>query len=287
MQINMLNTKFTKLPIAIAIGFVILLCSNVGFAQRVTSIDHKGTKLTTGNTVTEAATAPTSPTPIQGDVWIDTTYGVTNVWGGSAWKLIDDSNVPLWKNNTNGGVYTTNDIINYNGALYKNLTGTNTDSTPDIDSTNWDNILTSSTHEFRAAQVSAGFTFPDYTLVDIPYTNEEYDVSNAYNPTTGEYTVPETGIYMFTWNIVMPSSVDQRLSDLYVNDVLTSRGFQTDSSSNETSLGTAPGTAILKLTKDDVVKIKGFQRSNPIGPVTAPHPTLGSLWYFSGIRITG
>ena len=85
----------------------------------------------------------------------------------------------------------------------------------------------------------------------------------------------------------MPSSVNHRLSELYVNDVLTSRGFQNASSSNDTSLGTAPGTAILKLTKDDVVKIKGFQRSNPIGPVTAPHPTLGSLWYFSGIRITG
>ena len=85
----MLNTKFTKLPIAIAIGFAIVLCSNLGFAQRVTNIDHKGTKLTTGNTVTEAATAPTSPTPIEGDIWLDTTNNLTKIFDGTTWKPID------------------------------------------------------------------------------------------------------------------------------------------------------------------------------------------------------
>ena len=45
--------------------------------------------------------------------------------------------VPLWKSDTNGGSYATDDIINYNGILYKNLTGTNLDTTPNLDTTNW------------------------------------------------------------------------------------------------------------------------------------------------------
>jgi hypothetical protein len=89
MQINMLSTKFTKLPIAIVIGFAIVLCSHIGYAQRVINIDHKGTKLTTGNTVTEAATAPTSPTPIEGDIWLDTTNNLTKIFDGTTWKPID------------------------------------------------------------------------------------------------------------------------------------------------------------------------------------------------------
>ena len=45
--------------------------------------------------------------------------------------------IPLWKSDTNSGSYATNDIINYNGILYKNTTGTNTDITPDADTANW------------------------------------------------------------------------------------------------------------------------------------------------------
>ena len=45
--------------------------------------------------------------------------------------------VPLWKSDTNGGLYSTNDIVNYNGVLYKNLTGMNLDTIPSSDTTNW------------------------------------------------------------------------------------------------------------------------------------------------------
>ena len=57
------------------------------------------------------------------------------------WTNVDtdtkNTEIPLWVNNTNGGSYATNDIINYSGVLYKNLTGTNSDTTPDADTTNW------------------------------------------------------------------------------------------------------------------------------------------------------
>lgn len=51
--------------------------------------------------------------------------------------IIDINSVPLWKSLTNAGSYEVNDIINYNGTLYKNITGTNTNITPDLDTTNW------------------------------------------------------------------------------------------------------------------------------------------------------
>ena len=66
-----------------------LLFSSNLLAQRVTNIDHKGTKLTTGVVVTESTTAPTNPTPIQGDIWFDTTTGITKTYDGAAWKEID------------------------------------------------------------------------------------------------------------------------------------------------------------------------------------------------------
>jgi len=45
--------------------------------------------------------------------------------------------IPLWKPNSSGILYFENDIVNYDGGLYKNLTGTNTDVTPLLDGINW------------------------------------------------------------------------------------------------------------------------------------------------------
>ena len=68
-----------------------LLLSQHSVAQRATSIDSKGTRVTTGNVVTEAPTAPTTPTPIQGDVWFDTANNLVKVWDG-AWKTVASTN---------------------------------------------------------------------------------------------------------------------------------------------------------------------------------------------------
>jgi hypothetical protein len=57
------------------------------FSQRTKLVDSKGTLISTGITVTEAATAPTSPVPIEGDVWIDTTSNLTKVYDGASWKV--------------------------------------------------------------------------------------------------------------------------------------------------------------------------------------------------------
>ncbi|MDB9954496.1 hypothetical protein OAD49_02930 [Flavobacteriaceae bacterium] len=252
------NTKISNfysgiITSLLVVFFTILIVPST-WAQRTQVIDNKGTIKTTGNTVITAATAPTSPTPIQGDIWYDTSLtsgAYTKIWDGTAWKIIDTylgyktihhdvtgalaitntshnltdlhvestgdltidkanvsdgtslyitnttatdrsltftnfsgaylrnggviadisgtgltvkantryllhitdnagsfyfnateaggsgDVVPLWKSDTNGGSYSTDDIINYNGTLYRNRTGTNTDTTPDSDTTNW------------------------------------------------------------------------------------------------------------------------------------------------------
>lgn len=46
-----------------------------------------------------------------------------------------------WRSNTNGGSYLTNAVVIYNGVFYKNLTGANTDTTPNADFINWESLV--------------------------------------------------------------------------------------------------------------------------------------------------
>ena len=64
--------------------------------------------------------------------WFETNTGKSN-GGGSGVGL-------NWESDTNGGSYSINDVVNYNGVLYKNLTGTNLDTLPNADATNWEKI---------------------------------------------------------------------------------------------------------------------------------------------------
>ena len=167
---------------------------NTTFAQVVRTIDNKGTIKEVRNTqVTTDTIAPLDP--LENDIWIDTFSNTVKVWENTPlddwqeiatirswisytnsdnksdiyaindlvsyngaiyknitginlvtapnldvvnWLSISESDVvPLWKSDTDGGSYVTNDIINHEGVLYKNLTDTNLDTTPDLDTTNW------------------------------------------------------------------------------------------------------------------------------------------------------
>jgi len=50
---------------------------------------------------------------------------------------VDIYKYPSWSSDTLGGVYSTNDLTNYLGLTYRNITGTNTDTVPSSDTTNW------------------------------------------------------------------------------------------------------------------------------------------------------
>lgn len=69
---------------------ILLLCSMFYFvdanAQLVRVIDNKGTiQNINNNSVTTAATAPTSPTPVEGDVWFDISNDLTMIYDGVSW----------------------------------------------------------------------------------------------------------------------------------------------------------------------------------------------------------
>jgi len=72
----------------------IIVCFLIGlsnaYAQEVMVVDQKGTKnIVNNNSVTTALTAPT--TPVEGDVWLDTTTNTTKIWDATAmeWKQIN------------------------------------------------------------------------------------------------------------------------------------------------------------------------------------------------------
>jgi len=60
---------------------------------------------------------------------------------GATWKEISKA-LTTWVNATNGSstYYATNDLVSYNGIIYRNRTGTNTDTNPTLDILNWESV---------------------------------------------------------------------------------------------------------------------------------------------------
>lgn len=76
----------------------LLLLGYMGQAQRIEVVNHKGTKLQLGVEVTTDTLAPTSPTPIAGDLWYDTSMDENNpiakTYDGSQWiRLAENATV--------------------------------------------------------------------------------------------------------------------------------------------------------------------------------------------------
>ena len=93
----------------------------------------------------------------------------------ATWKKVGGGDiVPLWKSTTSGGSYATNDIINYSGDLYKNLTGTDLDTTHDDDTTNWSAIVGGSfvdvpvTEQFMGYQINGRDVYQKYVSGTLP-----------------------------------------------------------------------------------------------------------------------
>jgi len=78
---------------------------------------------------------------------------------------------------------------------------------------------------------NAGQSFPDSTDADVIYEDKVFDTHNAYNTTTGVYTVPVAGVYLTqakisfaassgTWGLGEAGNIY-----IYVNGVLSSNAF--------------------------------------------------------------
>jgi hypothetical protein len=78
----------------------LLLVAYMGHAQRPEVVNHKGTKLKLGVEVTTATTAPTTPAPVEGDLWYDTAKDVNNpitkIYDGNVWvRVAENSKILL------------------------------------------------------------------------------------------------------------------------------------------------------------------------------------------------
>ena len=117
--------SFNIQNVYIVISWVLIVFSININAQEVKVVDNKGTiQSVNNNTVTTASTAPTSP--VEGDVWFDTTTNVANIWNGSIWKLLTTHSIGDIKHS----IQTTN-----HDGWYK-LDGTAISSLPAVAQTN-------------------------------------------------------------------------------------------------------------------------------------------------------
>lgn len=147
----------------------LFFCTTV-FAQRVSTRHSKGTKFTTSNVVNEGTSAPTSPTPIQGDVWYDTTDGLIKIWDGNIWKSVAATSII-----TNGA--TVNNTLRWNGTAWVEsavLTndGTDVTTTGDI-SVGTDLIVDGAAYNSEAFDGGAG------TTIDFAQSNFAYTTASA------------------------------------------------------------------------------------------------------------
>ena len=129
---------------------LVLFGLNFNFAQEVHVIDRKGTEQAVRNNqvfyLQNGAALSLISAPLEGDELFYSDTGLAGgaisvgfIYDGDNWVLRSTNNaVPLWISNTTGGTYLGNDIINFNGVLYTNITATNTDTSPNIDATNWE-----------------------------------------------------------------------------------------------------------------------------------------------------
>ena len=130
LRVMMFRPNFISKKMFLAVLVIATSVGSVAFAQRTMVVDAKGTLTTTGNIVTESATAPTTPAPIQGDVWFDITNNLVKVWEGSVWKTVStpgETNTSLTQDTTTGVItYTAEDGL---------------DDTANVVSTAADNLL--------------------------------------------------------------------------------------------------------------------------------------------------
>ena len=174
-------------------------------AQQHQVIDSKGTQITvTSSQVSTTSTAPSNPN--EGDVWIDTASNTIKIWEEGtvpAWKEI--ASIRNWIPSNQNGSYLVNHLVSYEGALYKNLTGTNSVTTPDLDTTNW------------AALEGEGNAVPLWKLLTNGGSYVNNDVINyngmLYKSLTGTNSVTTPDLDTTNWAVLLNTSISDADGD--------------------------------------------------------------------------
>lgn len=127
---------------------------------------------------------------------------------------------------SSSATYTIDDIVIYNNVFYKNITGTNTATTPDSDTTNWQKttLIQNSKNNSQSNTYSC-----DYINDLNTYSTNEID--------TGKVWIDGKKIYRkVISNFTMPSGttkiIDSTLKNSYIDTLLSAQGSYTVSSNS-------------------------------------------------------
>ena len=123
------NDKEYSAPMKDVIIYQLTVDSEFYYFKNLENWTNNGLKVV--NMVDESGTPYTTQT---WETFYTENTGSFNNGGGSGVGL-------NWEST---GVYAVNDIVNYAGIFYKNLTGVNTSTSPDTDTTNWEALPPSS-----------------------------------------------------------------------------------------------------------------------------------------------
>ena len=206
-------------------------------AQQHQVIDSKGTQITvTSSQVSTTSTAPSNPN--EGDVWIDTASNTIKIWEEGtvpAWKEI--ASILNWISSSQNGSYLANHLVSYEGALYKNLTGTNSVTTPDLDTTNW------------AALEGEGNAVPLWKLLTNGGSYVNNDVINyngmLYKSLTGTNSVTTPDLDTTNWAVLLNTSISDADGDTKI---------EVEQTADEDIIRfTTAGTEVLKLDGSRII----------------------------------
>lgn len=202
-------------------------------------------------------------------IWYDNTAGAERVFVGMETDdLFGFYGTPGWSfrfNATNGNVgistVPTTNKLEVNGTIGStSLAGSGTRAV--AADANGKLVISGGTSAFAAKDVGDIAHVVSNANNTVPFTVEEYDLSNNYNTTTGEFTAAITGIYHFdasiVWNTSAPAGAYfiqlQKDGSLIVTDnvILTS---------TSTNYLTTSVSTDIKLSVGNKVKVTAYQTS--------------------------
>jgi len=131
----------------------------------------------------------------------------------------------------------------------------------------------------------AGLSIPNAAVTTIIHEDISYDTHNAYNTSTGEYTIPVSGKYILStnigWNGVSVASGDLYRLLVYKSGVIAVDVYLETNATNSSSRPNVGQSATIDFVKGDIVLIKVYQNSG----VAASLMTDAQVNYFSIARI--
>jgi hypothetical protein len=138
----------------------------------------------------------------------------------------------------------------------------------------WEAAIILPTKAVVVARLTSPFSVPYNTDVNITGWDEIRDLSNSFDPVTGIFTAPRTGVYTFlmTYNFVSGSIVNSSevTSQFYspTTAAILARSYKTFARSNEDAQVGGSATITVSLTANQTVRPQLNQNITGSGPIS-------------------